>query len=92
MASVTNTTKTSVSLCVFAERPNKKAPPTIERIDIAPGSPVEVEDKFLASPGAKAMVESGKLEVAAQPKLEPKPKTEIKGRGKSAGTNKGGAR
>ena len=72
MPKVTNNASSARGL-LFKGPPNKRgmaSPAMFERVMIAPGETADVDQKFLDTEGAKALVKCGDLSIGGAPKAE----------------------
>lgn len=92
MPKVTNTAKSDRGLTIFNREGGDKKPTLnasdIETVTIKPGETAEVDEAFLATEGAKALIECGDLEVEGGEKAKAKKPAKGSGGGDQTGEGK----
>ena len=93
MPKVTNTAKSDRGLSIFNREWKEGDAPLnasdIESVTIKPGETVDVDDAYLATEGAKALIECGDLEVEGREKAKSKKPAKGSGGGDQTGEGKG---
>jgi hypothetical protein len=93
MPKVTNTAKAERGFSIFNREWKKGDAPLnasdIESVTIKPGETVEVDEKFLATEGAQALIECGDLEIEGDKPKAKKPKAKKPAKGSGGGDQTG---